>query len=194
MQCYDTAIHQEQFARRILSSLDRHPDIQTLQQIDNEILRWSRDIVVGRKFTKASGELEAKHTASSFYHDTPIVQDEGEDKQQEHSSSVSDNQGQRNVPQEAGAGVEDVEQPTTAETLTRGLVWCSLKTRKVSINYQYQQEQIKLLLKDRGHPRCNHCSIQSFTRSNSRIWIMDVKNAIKRIFHLNRGQLQSNNQ
>ena len=33
--------------------LDRHPDIVTFIQIDDEIIRWSRDTVEGRKFTNS---------------------------------------------------------------------------------------------------------------------------------------------
>ena len=55
----------------------------------------TREIVKGKKFTKACDKVEAKHTPSSFYVDNPIIQDDEEDEQQEQSSSVSDNQGQR---------------------------------------------------------------------------------------------------
>ena len=33
--------------------LDRHPEIVTFIEIDDEIIRWSRDTVEGRKFTNS---------------------------------------------------------------------------------------------------------------------------------------------
>jgi hypothetical protein len=58
--------------------LDRHPEIKTFIDIDNEIIRWSRDTVEGRKFTKSCDRVEARHTASSFFHGAPIVQEDEE--------------------------------------------------------------------------------------------------------------------
>jgi hypothetical protein len=50
-------------------------EIKTLMEIDNEITRWSRDTVEGRKFTKSCDRVEAKHTASSFFHGAPVHSD-----------------------------------------------------------------------------------------------------------------------
>ena len=46
--------------------LDRHPEIKTFIDIDNEIIRWSRDTVKGRKFTKSCDRVEAKHQRPVF--------------------------------------------------------------------------------------------------------------------------------
>ena len=46
--------------------LDNNQNIQTLIQIDNKIIRWSRDTVDWRKFTNACDKIEAKHTAFYF--------------------------------------------------------------------------------------------------------------------------------
>jgi hypothetical protein len=60
---------------------------------------------------------------------------------------------------------------------------------------QYQQGQDgKILLNERGHPRCNYCGIPSHRRDTCRIKQKDVLEGIKRPHHPNRGNLQSNKQ
>ena len=70
--------------------LDRHPDIITQQQVDDEIQRWSRETVEGRKFYNNCDKAEAKYTTSSLFVDIRTAQDNEEEEPQEHTSSASE--------------------------------------------------------------------------------------------------------
>jgi hypothetical protein len=66
--------------------------------------------------------------------------------------------------------------------------------RKATTNTNRVRMAGKILLNEKGHPRCNYCGIPSHRRDACRIKQKDVQDGIKRAFHPSRGQLQSNNQ
>jgi hypothetical protein len=172
--------------------LDRHTEIKTLMEIDNEITRWSRDTAEGRKFTRSCDRVEAKHTASSFFHGAPVVQDEEEQEQDNYNpqlSSVTDSQRTGATRGRGGARGRGTQNKNPNQT--RGIT----QSKDTEGYNQYQQGQDgKILLNERGHPRCNYCGIPSHRRDTCRIKQKDVLEGIKRPHHPNRGNLQSNNQ
>ena len=149
-------------------------------------------LVEGRKFTKSCDRVEAKHTASSFFHGAPIIQDDEEQEQDEynqHSSSLTDNQ--RNGATRGPGGARGRGATGKNPNQTRGIT----QSKDTEGYNQYQQGQDgKILLNEKGHPRCNYCGIPSHRRDACRIKQKDVQDGIKRAFHPSRGQLQSNNQ
>ena len=173
--------------------LDRHPGIITQQQVDDEIQRWSRETVEGRKFYKNCDKAEATHTTSSVYVVVQSVQDDEEEEQPNYSSSTSDNQGHRGGNSRGrGGGLRGRGYNNNGKNPSgRGVA--QFKDSE-GIN-QYQQGQDgKMLLNERGHPCCNYCGISRHTRSICRHRLRDVENGIKRNFHPNRGKMSSNNQ
>ena len=172
--------------------LDRHPEIVTFIEIDDEIIRWSRDTVEGRKITNSCDKVEAKHTASSFFHGHPIVQEEEEQEQDnQYSSSSTDNQDQRNGATRGRGGARGRGASNRNPNQPRGTVWSKDAD---GFNQYHQGNDGKILLNEKGHPHCNYCSIPCHNRGNCRIRLKDVQEGIKRAFHPSRGQLQSNNQ
>jgi hypothetical protein len=157
--------------------LDRHPDIKTFIDIDNEIIRWSRDTVEGRKFTKSCDRVEARHTASSFFHGAPIVQeDEEQDEYNQHSSSLTDNQ--RNGATRGRGGARGRDATGRNPNQTRGIT----QSKDAEGYNQYQQGQDgKILLNEKGHPRCNYCGIPSHRRDACRIKQKDFKTVLREL-------------
>ena len=161
-------------------------------QIDDEITRWSRDSVEGRKFTKSCDKVEAKHTTASLFHGAPALRDEEEQEQDDcnpQSSSVTDSQragATRGRGGTRGRGLQN-RNPNQPRGVTQ--------SKDAEGHNQYQQGQDgKILLNERGHPRCNYCGIPSHRRDTCRTRHKDVLEGIKRPHHPNRGNLQSNNQ
>ena len=118
--------------------LDRHPEIVTFIEIDDEIIRWSRDTVEGRKITNSCDKVEAKHTALSFFHEHPIVQEEEEQEQDnQYSSSSTDNQDQRNGATRGRGGARGRGATGRNPNQTRGIT----QSKDAEGYNQYQQGQ-----------------------------------------------------
>jgi hypothetical protein len=93
--------------------------------------------------------VEAKHTASSFFHGHPIVQEE-EDQEQDnqHSSSATDNQDQRNGATRGRGGARGRGATSRNPNQPRGVVQSKDAD---GFNQYHQGNDGKILLNERGH-------------------------------------------
>ena len=160
--------------------------------MDDEIQRWSRETVEGRKFYNNCDKAEAKYTTSSLFVNIRTAQDNEEEEPQEYASSASEPQNQRNGASR-GRGGRSRGRGSGNNNRTPGPRSSLLQSKDSECYNQYQQGQDgKLLLNEKGQPRCYYCGIPYHTRSDCRNRLKDVENGIKRPSHLNRGNMSSN--
>ena len=197
--------------------LDNNLNIVTQQQVDDEIQRWSRETIEGRKFFKSCYRPETTHTTSSIDADIKNLPTKEREIPKEPSSATSNNQSASDEGSSHGNNGEDQNDgailewgPLTERFLQRRPGYAPLKERRnytstdttsdedtkqsrdsEGINNYRRSGDGSWMSNSWGQLFCNYCGIPGHSRSACKRRIKDCENGIKRYKHPARGSIHT---